>query len=158
MPEKTPPTYKWAVSLAAESSSYTVEAAYPVVEIDGTMTLKDSGHKIVFMAASGTGCNFTRLCLAEPGPVSVTGGFPVHCDCTYTGTWNSGVMAGRWARNVNGECDADHAEIDQSCVVTADSSARVQAEADKLYYSIGAVALAEIKKLRYPGAGDPVPA
>jgi hypothetical protein len=123
MPEKTPPAYSWAVSLAADPGhGFTVEAAYPVLADDGFMLLKDSDHKIVFAAAPKTGCTFTRGEPSAPGPVSVTGGFPPGCACAYTGTWSSGVMAGRWERNVNWACKADHAEIDQLAVVTAEST------------------------------------
>lgn len=121
MPDKPPPVYRWAVSLYDGRSS-TVEAAYPVLE-GGDMLLKDQAHKIVFAAERGTGCTFTRGALADaaPGPVSVTGGFPANCACTYTATWNSGVMSGRWLRNINWACEADHAEVDRLAVVAADS-------------------------------------
>ena len=58
MPDKTPPVYKWAVSLA-DGTRFLVEAAYPVIE-DRCMALKDPGHKIVFAAGPGTGCTFMR--------------------------------------------------------------------------------------------------
>jgi hypothetical protein len=121
MPDNPPPAYRWTVSLT-DGQSFPVEAAYPVIE-DGHMLLKDPAHKIVFAAAPGTGCTFTRAGLADasPGPVSVTGGFPANCACTYTATWNSGVMTGRWARNINWACPADHTEIDRLAVVTAAS-------------------------------------
>lgn len=69
MPENKPPVYSWTVGLADSSTSFTVDAAYPVID-DGHMLLKDSDHKIVFAAAPGAGCTFTRAGLAatsEPG-------------------------------------------------------------------------------------------
>jgi hypothetical protein len=61
MPEKAPPAYRWDVALAADPGhALTVEAAYPVLDSDGHMLLKDSDHKIVFAAAPGTGCTFAR--------------------------------------------------------------------------------------------------
>ena len=63
MPQTTPPTYKWIVHLA-DGSHFPVEAAYPTID-DGHMLLKNSAGKIVFAAAPGTGCSFTRQRLAD---------------------------------------------------------------------------------------------
>jgi hypothetical protein len=123
MPEKSPPAYRWDVALAADPGhALTVEAAYPVLDSDGHMLLKDSDHKIVFAAAPGTGCTFTRGAPVTPaaGPVTVTK-FPDGCTCTYSTWTGTGDQAWRWERKVNWGCKADHAEIDQRAALTADA-------------------------------------
>jgi len=122
-----PPSYRWSVSLAG-GSSFAVDAAYPVLDDNGHMLLKDPDHKIVFAAQPGTGCTFIRGAVATAVPVPCTvpltvTRFPEGCACTYTYTSDltSPVPAVRWARNINWGCKADHVEVDGTAVLTAGS-------------------------------------
>ena len=79
MPDSKPPVYNWTVSVSG-STSFTVEAAYPVIDDKGHMLLKDAEHKIVFAAAPETGCTFTRAGLASPTVTVDAGGSSVMSD------------------------------------------------------------------------------
>ena len=60
MPEKTPPSYMWAVTHSGSTVRFNVEAAYSDVEDTGHMVLKNPDGNPVFTAEPGLGCTFQR--------------------------------------------------------------------------------------------------
>jgi hypothetical protein len=107
MPENPPPAYRWTVSLS-DGQRFSVEAAYPVID-DGHMLLKDSAHKVVFAAAPGSGCSFTRAGLATSAPDTPDGrlaGKPDGCPHGFPRTVRCHQCSPVTAPGVQAEADA----------------------------------------------------